>query len=126
MKDLDYYQISPPQLKVSIFSLPPICISPFYNIRQHYTGTADPDAEDDDVAMIPVMVALAQIMSEASHKLYHSTRLSMSEKSRLAMQLERRLQQWKKDLPGFLDVDRRRLNDSEWAFKQKLVLRLSA
>lgn len=126
MKELEYYKISPPKLKVSIFSPPYICIIPFFNIYQHDTGTTDPDAEDDNVAMIPVMVALAQIMSEASHKLYHSTRLSMSEKSRLAMDLERRLQQWKKDLPVFLDVDRRMLKDPEWAFKQKLVLRLSA
>ena len=75
--------------------------------------------------MIPVMVALAQIMSEASHLLYHSTRRSMSEKSRVAMNLDQRLLEWKARLPGFLDIDAASLNDPEWAFKQKLVLRLS-
>ncbi|KAJ5592799.1 hypothetical protein N7537_009703 [Penicillium hordei] len=38
----------------------------------------EPDAEDDDIAMIPAMVALAQIMPEASHQLYHSMRQSMA------------------------------------------------
>lgn len=75
--------------------------------------------------MIPVMVALAQIMSEASHLLYHSTKRSMSEKSRIAMNLDQRLLEWKANLPGFLDIDAASLNDPEWAFKQKLVLRLS-
>lgn len=75
--------------------------------------------------MIPVMVALAQIMSEASHLLYHSTKRTMSEKSRIAMNLDQRLLEWKARLPGFLNIDAASLNDPEWAFKQKLVLRLS-
>lgn len=75
--------------------------------------------------MILVMVALAQIMSEASHLLYHSTRRTMSEKSRIAMNLDQRLLEWKARLPGFLSIDAASLNDPEWAFKQKLVLRLS-
>ena len=87
-------------------------------------GTLDPDAEDNDIAMIPTMVSLAQIMSEASHQLYHSTQRSMSEKSRLAMDLDARLLQWKANIPSFLNPDATTLNDPEWAFKQKLVLRL--
>lgn len=75
--------------------------------------------------MIPVMVALAQIMTEASHHLYHSNKRSMHERSRIAMDLDTRLLRWKEGLPAFLDVDAASLNDSEWAFKQKLVLRLS-
>ncbi|KAJ5930042.1 transcriptional regulator family: Fungal Specific TF [Penicillium verhagenii] len=89
----------------------------------HY-GDLDPDAEDNDVAMIPVMVSLAQIMSEASHQLYHSAQRSLSDKSRLAMGLDRRLQEWKSNIPAFLNLDARPLSDPEWAFKQKLVLRL--
>lgn len=75
--------------------------------------------------MIPVMVSLAQIMSEASHQLYHSTQRSLSEKSRLAMSLDARLQEWKSNIPAFLNLDAHTLSDPEWAFKQKLVLRLS-
>ena len=75
--------------------------------------------------MIPVMVALAQIMSEASHLLYHSPKRHTSEMSQIAMSLDNKLEEWKSNLPSFLNVDVASLNDSEWAFKQKLVLRLS-
>ncbi|KAJ5626954.1 transcriptional regulator family: Fungal Specific TF [Penicillium herquei] len=105
MKELHHYQTSLPKLKI------------------HF-GDHDPDAEDNDIAMIPVMVSLAQIMSEASHQLYHSAQLSLREKSHLAMVLEKRLQDWKSNIPTFLNLDANTLNDPEWAFKQKLVLRL--
>lgn len=85
----------------------------------------DPDAEDNDVGMIPVMVALAQIMSAASHQLYHSPRRSLDDMSQIAMDLDRKLLDWKAGIPKFLDIDVASLNDPEWAFKQKLVLRLS-
>lgn len=75
--------------------------------------------------MIPVMVALGQIMSEASHLLYHSTKHTMDEKSQIAMNLDHRILEWKSNIPGFLDMDAASLNDPEWAFKQKLVLKLS-
>ncbi|KAJ5395622.1 transcriptional regulator family: Fungal Specific TF [Penicillium crustosum] len=105
MKELHYYQTSLPKLKVDSDNL-------------------DPDAEDNDIAMIPAMVSLAQIMSEASHQLYHSMRRSIADKSRLAMALDQRLLEWKETLPDFLNLDAHALNDPEWAFKQKLVLRL--
>lgn len=63
-------------------------------------------------------------MSEASHHLYHSKKRSMHERSRIAMNLDQRLLEWKSNLPDFLDIDAASLNDPEWAFKQKLVLRL--
>lgn len=75
--------------------------------------------------MIPVMVALAQIMSEASHLLYHSPKRPTSEMSQIAISLDNKLEKWKSNLPSFLNVDAASLNDPEWAFKQKLVLRLS-
>ncbi|RAL12327.1 Zn(II)2Cys6 transcription factor [Aspergillus homomorphus CBS 101889] len=106
MKDLQYYQVPLPSLKAT----------PGYLF--------DPDAEDNHVAMIPAMVALAQIMSEASHLLYHSPKRSMGELSQIAMDLDNRLLAWKSILPDFLDIDAASLNDTEWAFKQKLVLRL--
>ncbi|KAJ5917844.1 transcriptional regulator family: Fungal Specific TF [Penicillium verhagenii] len=126
MKELNYYQVSLPKLKASerrketfIHTYNSILTKP----QIHY-GDLDPDAEDNDVAMIPVMVSLAQIMSEASHQLYHSAQCSLSDKSRLAMDLDRRLQEWKSNIPAFLNLDARPLSDPEWAFKQKLVLRL--
>lgn len=70
------------------------------------------------------MAALAHIMSEASHQLYHSSKYSMEEKSQIAMDLDRRLLEWKATIPPFLDIDIVALNDPEWAFKQKLVLKL--
>lgn len=70
------------------------------------------------------MVALAHIMSEASHQLYHSSKFSMGEKSEIALDLDRRLLEWKTKIPPFLDIDIVALNDPEWAFKQKLVLKL--
>lgn len=88
-------------------------------------GDLDPDAEDNDIGMIPVMVSLAQVMSEASHQLYHSTQRSMADMSGLAMALDARLLEWKANIPAFLNLDANTLNDPEWAFKQKLVLRLS-
>ncbi|GKZ63726.1 hypothetical protein AnigIFM50267_000009 [Aspergillus niger] len=106
MKDLQYYQVPLPTLKATSGNL------------------LDPDAEDDHVAMIPAMVALAQIMSEASHLLYHSPKRSMSEMSQIAMNLDHKLLAWKATLPHFLNIDAASLNDTEWAFKQKLVLRL--
>ncbi|KAE8334937.1 hypothetical protein BDV24DRAFT_171763 [Aspergillus arachidicola] len=106
MKQLDHYQVSLPPFKANI------------------SNSQDSEAEDDDVAMIPVMVALAQIMSEASHLLYHSPKRPTKEMSQIAMNLDNKLEEWKSNLPSFLNVDVASLNDPEWAFKQKLVLRL--
>ncbi|RAL02964.1 Zn(II)2Cys6 transcription factor [Aspergillus ibericus CBS 121593] len=106
MKELQYYQVPIPTLKATS------------------GNPLDPDAEDDHVGMIPAMVALAQIMSEASHLLYHSPKRSMVEMSQIAMSLDSKLLTWKTTLPHFLDIDAASLNDTEWAFKQKLVLRL--
>ncbi|PYH40284.1 uncharacterized protein BP01DRAFT_224671 [Aspergillus saccharolyticus JOP 1030-1] len=106
MKDLQYYRVPLPALKAT----------PGYLL--------DPDAEDNHVAMIPAMVALAQIMSEASHLLYHSSKRPLDEMSQIAMDLDRHLLAWKSTLPYFLDIDAASLNDTEWAFKQKLVLKL--
>ncbi|PYH93807.1 hypothetical protein BO71DRAFT_326872 [Aspergillus ellipticus CBS 707.79] len=106
MKNLHYYNVPLPTLKAMS------------------NGVLDPEAEDDHVGMIPAMVALAQIMSEASHLLYHSPKRPMSEMSQIAMNLDNRLLAWKTTLPPFLNIDAASLNDTEWAFKQKLVLRL--
>lgn len=74
--------------------------------------------------MIPVMVTLAQIMSETSHLLYHNPNCSIHEMSQIAMAIDKKLLDWKANLPKFLNLDAASLNDPEWASKQKLVLKL--
>jgi hypothetical protein len=45
--------------------------------------------------------------------------------SQIAIRLDNQLLAWKSMLPSFLNIDAAALNDPEWAFKQKLALRLS-
>ncbi|KAL3482533.1 fungal-specific transcription factor domain-containing protein [Aspergillus californicus] len=105
VKELYYYQVPLP-------------------IIQDATTSGDPEAESNDIAMIPSMVSFVQMMFEASHLLYHSSKRSLDEMSQIAMGLDNRLLCWKSSLPSYLDIDASSLNDPEWAFKQKLVLRL--
>lgn len=75
--------------------------------------------------MIPVMVELSNILRTASQEIYHdANKHSMQEKSQIGFQLEESLAVWKNKLPSFLKIDSVSLNDTEWAFKQKLVLRM--
>ncbi|KAB8229243.1 fungal specific transcription factor domain-containing protein [Aspergillus alliaceus] len=106
MKQLDPYQISLAPLKAD------------------YVNNHDREVEDDDVATIPVMVDLTQIMFKASHLLYHSLKNPMDETSQFAMPLDNELEQWETNYSLFLNVDAATVNDPEWAFKRKLVLRL--
>lgn len=94
-------------------------------IQANCGNPLDPEAEDDVVAIIPVMVSLSHIMFEASHLLYHSTTSCLAEMSEIAMVIDRKILDWKANLPGFLGLDTPSLNDPEWAFKQKFVLKLS-
>ncbi|RJE18053.1 hypothetical protein PHISCL_09613 [Aspergillus sclerotialis] len=103
MKELHYYQAPLPILKAN--------------------NPNDPEAEDDMVTIIPLMVLLSGIMFEASHLLYHSTNRSITEMSQIAMTMDRKILEWKANLPDFLDLDAASLNDPEWAFKQKFVLK---
>ena len=47
----------------------------------------------------------------------------MTEMSQIAMTIDWRILDWKANLPDFLDLDAASLNDPEWAFKQKFVLK---
>lgn len=125
MKDLQYYQVSPPKLKVSIpTSFITVLLMYSHIVKSSPEHQNDPDAQDDDIAMIPAMVALAQIMSQASHLLYHSPKRPTAESSQIALNLDSKVFEWRSNLPSFLNIDAASLNDTEWAFKQKLVLRL--
>ncbi|KAL2800950.1 fungal-specific transcription factor domain-containing protein [Aspergillus keveii] len=106
VKGLSYYQVPLPEW------------------QGHVVSPLIPEVEGNDIAMIPAMVALAQIMSDASQLLYHSPKRSTDEKSQVSERLDSRLLDWKSTLPQFLNIDAAPLNDPEWAFKQKLVLRL--
>ncbi|KFY40674.1 hypothetical protein V494_03393 [Pseudogymnoascus sp. VKM F-4513 (FW-928)] len=86
---------------------------------------SDPsELEGPEVAMIPVMVGLSRILKTASQDIYHDSTRSIQEKSHIGFQLEESLMLWKNGLPSFLNIDSVSLNDTEWAFKQKLVLRM--
>lgn len=75
------------------------------------------------VTIVPLMVRLSGIMFQASHLLYHSTNRSITDMSQIAMAMDQQVLEWKANLPGFLDLDAASLNDPEWAFKQKFVLK---
>lgn len=49
---------------------------------------------------------------------------SIDEISHIGHQLNDNLDQWKAKLPHFLNFDIQSLDDLEWSYKQKLVLKL--
>lgn len=89
----------------------------------HQFNNSGPEAEDNHIAIIPIMVSLSGIMFEASHLLYHSANRSLAEMSHIAMTMDQKILAWKENLPEFLDLDAPALNDPDWAFKQKFVLK---
>lgn len=71
------------------------------------------------------MVSFAKILQVASEELYHPLRQkSLLQMSETAIELDDALQQWKRDLPPILDIDKASLRDPEWLSKQKIVLKL--
>ncbi|KAH6896738.1 fungal-specific transcription factor domain-containing protein [Thelonectria olida] len=77
-----------------------------------------------ELAIIPVMVDLARILREASLDIYHDvSERSLRKKSQIAFKLDTALDSWKRQLPSFLDLESFALDEAEWAFKQKLVLK---
>ena len=71
------------------------------------------------------MVELSQILKTAIQDIYcNSGECHMSVKSQIGLKLTNQLNEWKANLPAFLDLDVDSLDDTEWAYKQKLVLRI--
>ena len=71
------------------------------------------------------MVDIAQVLKRASMEIYcKGRRQSMDARSHISLQLNDELTQWKKNLPQFLNFDIESLDDPEWAYKQKLVLKM--
>jgi hypothetical protein len=56
---------------------------------------------------------------------YHSQQhLTLQEKSDLALKLDQKLEQWKANLPNWLNPDTISFKDSEFASRQKLALQM--
>lgn len=71
------------------------------------------------------MVDLARILKKASYDIYCKSREHPTkEMSQISLKLNDELNNWKADLPRFLNLDIDSLNDAEWAYKQKLVLKM--
>lgn len=76
-------------------------------------------------ALIGYMVGLAQLLRELSHEVYQSdSTLTLAERSVRSLSLDKRLMDWKDQLPPTLSLEKMSLVEPEWVSKQKIVLRL--
>jgi hypothetical protein len=76
--------------------------------------------------MINEMVHFSVILRRASKQIYHDSKgLTLFEKSAVALELDTLLENWRSNLPPWLNLDVKSLREPEWASKQKLVLQLS-
>jgi hypothetical protein len=82
-------------------------------------------APDDPKQMFHTqMIGLAQIVDELSQETTDPDfNLHLPEKSRRCLEIDRKLVDWKNQLPADLDWDSASLVESEWVSKQKVVLR---
>ncbi|KAI5461881.1 fungal-specific transcription factor domain-containing protein [Mariannaea sp. PMI_226] len=81
--------------------------------------------ENYSVGMINEMVHFAGILRRISKKLYYDSKgLTLLQKSAVAKELDALLEDWKAQLPEYLDFSRVSLREEEWSTKQKLVLHL--
>lgn len=84
-----------------------------------------PETEDPSIAIINEMVRYAAIMRRASKDIYHDAKnRTLVEKARVALAIDDSLEEWKRGLPEWLQLDAVSLRESEWSGKQKLVLQL--
>jgi hypothetical protein len=80
--------------------------------------------EDPKQTFTSHMVALAQLMDQLSQEIYQSDDpKSLADRSNKCLDIDRRLIQWKSNLPASLDFDKTSLVEPEWVAKQKVVLR---
>ncbi|KAG5769323.1 hypothetical protein H9Q72_003417 [Fusarium xylarioides] len=84
-----------------------------------------PDLENCSAAMINEMVHFAAVLRRISKELYYDSKgLTLLQKSAVAKELDRLLDDWKSKLPAYLDFTAVSFREQEWAAKQKLVLHL--
>ncbi|RBQ77149.1 hypothetical protein FVER14953_13907 [Fusarium verticillioides] len=83
------------------------------------------DLENCSAAMINEMVHFAAVLRRISKELYYDSKgLTLLQKSAVAKELDRLLDDWKAKLPTYLDFTAVSFREQEWAAKQKLVLHL--
>ncbi|KAG9498035.1 hypothetical protein J7337_010918 [Fusarium musae] len=83
------------------------------------------DLENCSAAMINEMVHFAAVLRRLSKELYYDSKgLTLLQKSAVAKELDRLLDDWKAKLPTYLDFTAVSFREQEWAAKQKLVLHL--
>ncbi|KAF7557578.1 hypothetical protein G7Z17_g602 [Cylindrodendrum hubeiense] len=98
-------------------------VSPNFNEKKQ-SNLCHPESNKSQFAIISVMVDLARILQAASQDIYHDmSKQPLQKKSQISFQLDKSLDIWEKKLPDFLDLQSFALDDAEWAFKQKLVLK---
>ncbi|KAI1028546.1 hypothetical protein LB503_002099 [Fusarium chuoi] len=92
---------------------------------QHVVISNQPDLENCSAAMINEMVHFAAVLRRISKELYYDSKgLTLQQKSAVAKELDRLLDDWKAKLPSYLDFTAVSFREQEWAAKQKLVLHL--
>jgi hypothetical protein len=83
------------------------------------------DSENNSVAMINEMVTFAAILRRVSKELYHDSKgLTLQEKSIVAKELDKLLDEWKDKLPEYLNFEQLNFRGEEGIEKQKVVLHL--
>uniref|UniRef100_A0A8H7NQJ3 Xylanolytic transcriptional activator regulatory domain-containing protein n=1 Tax=Bionectria ochroleuca TaxID=29856 RepID=A0A8H7NQJ3_BIOOC len=83
------------------------------------------ELENCSVAMINEMAHFAAVLRRISKKLYYDSKgLTLLQKSVVAQELDTLLDDWKGQLPTYLDFGSVSFRQEEWAAKQKLVLHL--
>jgi hypothetical protein len=81
--------------------------------------------DDLQTSIISAQLGICDILRAASTDLYHSQQhLTLQEKSDLALKLDQKLEQWKANLPNWLNPDTISFKDSEFASRQKLALQM--
>ncbi|KAF5584049.1 uncharacterized protein FSUBG_12920 [Fusarium subglutinans] len=92
---------------------------------QNVAVSNQPDLENCSAAMINEMVHFAAVLRRISKELYYDSKgLTLMQKSAVAKELDRLLDDWKDKLPAYLDFTAVSFREQEWAAKQKLVLHL--
>ncbi|KAF5251761.1 hypothetical protein FANTH_3371 [Fusarium anthophilum] len=92
---------------------------------QNFAISSQPDLENCSAAMINEMVHFAAVLRRISKELYYDSKgLTLLQKSAVAKELDRLLDDWKDKLPAYLDFTAVSFREQEWAAKQKLVLHL--
>ena len=82
------------------------------------------NADEKRVAIIPIVVALAELQRKVADEIYLTATTTMASKATTALQLDESVALWKAGLPSFLNFSSTSLQEPEWASKQKLVLHL--